>query len=378
MKITHIIPALTKGGAERVLIDLANEAAAAGHDVTVVLGAPVAPELGQAMLRPDVRIRFISQSFSKLARYGRLPVWLAGNWRWLREQDVVHCHLTLAAILGTGIGWLRRLSGSSRPVVVETFHGVGMPIKWRQLALTTALARGRDGFALMAQDSHWSRFAERNPALPIAIIPNGVAISGSVPDTAAVAAYRQQIGVPESARWIVGTIGRILPERNPLATVAAFAEAARLLGDDVHFLMGGSGSMLEEVRAAGDAAGLGARLHLPGLVVEPRFALALMDVYVSMNVGPITGIAGLEAAAAGVPVIAVQALADYRRAPGDWIWSDPDPTQVGAEAARLLRDGADRAATGQRQKAHVLAHHSAAHMMHAYEDLYARARAVID
>ena len=241
MKITHVIPALTKGGAERVLVDLANAAAAAGHEVTVVIGSPAEPGLGQAMLRPDVDIRFISMSPSRIGRYCRLPAWLAGNWRWLREQDVVHCHLTFAAVLGTLIQWRRRVSGGSRPAVVETFHGVGMPIKRQQILLSTMLARFRDGFALMAQDAHWSRFADRNPNLPVAIIPNGVAVSDTPADPADVAAYRKQVGIPESARWVVGTIGRILPERNPLATVAAFAEISRRLGGDVHFLMGGSG-----------------------------------------------------------------------------------------------------------------------------------------
>lgn len=377
MKITHIIPALTKGGAERVLIDLANATAAAGHEVTVVLGSPVTPELGQAMLRPDVGVRFISMSPSRIGRYRHLPGWMVRNWGWLRGQDVVHCHLTFAAILGTLIQWRRRVSGAAHPAVVETCHGVGMPLKWQQTALALFLARFRDGLALMAKDARWTRFAERNPNLPLAIIPNGVAVSDAPTDSAMVEAYRKQVWIPDSARWIVGTVGRILPERNPLATVAVFAEIARQLGGGVHFLMGGTGTMLEEVRAAGIETGIGDRLHLPGLVVDPRVAFALMDVYVSMNVGPITGIAGLEAAAAGVPVVAIQMLADYRHSLEDWIRSDPHPVKVGEEIVRLLLNDAERAAISQRQQAHVIARHSAAAMARAYEELYAQAEAAI-
>jgi len=374
MKITHVIPALTKGGAERVLIDLANEASAAGHAVTVVVAHPEDPALGEGMLRPEIMVRHMRGAPSRYRRYLRLPAWLLANWSWLREQDVVHCHLTFAAALGTQLRWLRRITGSKRPRIVETFHGVGMPIRRRQLMLSTFLASGRDGLALMARDAHWTRFAERNPALPLAIIPNGVAVDDAPVGAAERAAYREGLGIPADAP-LVGTIGRVQAERNPLAIVAAFAGIARQAGADVHFLMGGTGPMLDAVRAEGERLGIGDRLHLPGMVLSPRTAMAAMDVYVSVNVGPITGIAGLEAAAGGTPVVAVQALAEHRRGEADWIWSDPDPALVAQEAARLLADAGERTALSQRQRAHVLAHHSAGAMARAYETLYARAGA---
>lgn len=375
MKITHIIPALTKGGAERVLIDLANEAAARGHEVTVVAACPVDPTEGQAMLHKDVRLEFIATRRSRFRRYALLPGWVARHSHFLRGQDVVHCHLTLGALVGTAIRVLRRLHGGTKPRVVETFHGVGMPIKPWQLRLATALASQRDGFALMAEDAHWTRFAARHPALPLAIIPNGIAIDAAMPSDEDVATYRKEVGIPRDARAVVGTVGRMLAERKPLAIIEAFAEIARRCGDGVHFLMGGNGPMLAEVRAAGDEAGLGDRLHLPGLVIEPRIAMRLMDLYVSINVGPITGIAGLEAAATHVPLIALQTLPHHRLSDRDWIWSDARPKRVGEEAAQLLADPAARAAMAERQHAYVLSNHSAASMASAYEALYVRAGA---
>ena len=100
-----------------------------------------------------------------------------------------------------------------------------------------------------------------------------------------------------------------------------------------------------------------------------------MDIYVSMNVGPITGIAGLEAAAAGIAVISLQATADYKGGDADWIWSDPDPANVGAEAARLMQSPDERQTLGARQAAHVRAHLSADATLAAYFELYAKAGA---
>lgn len=94
-----------------------------------------------------------------------------------------------------------------------------------------------------------------------------------------------------------------------------------------------------------------------------------------MNVGPITGIAGLEAAAQGVPVIALQMLVDYEPSPADWIWSNQDPEKVATEALRLLNDKTARLELAQRQASHVVANHSVQAMANAYEQLYQHAGA---
>lgn len=375
MKITHLNPALTKGGAEKVLVDLANLAVSQGHDVSIVSARAVDTALLQDQVDPRVKLHFVTErQTGKGASYAAMLPWLARNWSWLREQDVVHCHLTYGALLGSAIRLRRSIAGSTKPRIVETFHGVGMPIRpWQRSLAALQAAACRDGYALMAEDDYWRDFADGHPFLPLAIIPNGIA-DPPKSSKAERLAYRREAGIPDGAP-VIGTVGRLRAERNPFATLAAFAEAARLLGPEVHFLIAGDGPMTEEVRAEGNRLGLGDRLHLPGLAVQPWVAAAVIDVYVSMNVGPITGIAGLEAAAAGVPVIAVQATADYGAGNSDWIWSDPDPLKVGAEAARLMEAPAERNALGKRQAEHVRGHHSAQAMLADYLKLYAQAGA---
>lgn len=373
MRIVHVIPALTKGGAEKVLVDLANEAQRRGHEVSVIAGYPADPRLIRDRLDAAIKLHIVSTNeSSKLVAYGGLPRWLWQRRAWLDRIDVVHCHLTYAAIFGTLLKLQRAMQGKRSPAIVETFHGVGMPIRKRQRWLAATLARGRDGFALMAEDPFWQNFLARHAVMPSAVIPNGLAIDRNV-SAAAAREWRAAQGIPVEAP-VIGTIGRIRAERNPLATVAAFAVAAQAF-PQARFVMGGDGPMTAAVRAEGERLGLGERLHLPGLVLEPLLALANIDLYVSMNVGTITGIAGLEAAAAGVPLIALQARADYRAGAGDWIWSDCDPAKVGTELIRLLQAPAELAAMTQRQRAHVAVHFSVTAMQDAYETLYARAMA---
>ena len=53
------------------------------------------------------------------------------------------------------------------------------------------------------------------------------------------------------------------------------------------------------------------QVHFPGQVIEPRLPLAVMDLYISMNVGAVTGLAGMEAALSEVPVLAIQWIPEY-------------------------------------------------------------------
>ena len=375
MKITHLNPALTKGGAEKVLVDLSNLALRQGHEVSIVSAIAVDPVLLQDQIDPRVKLHFVRPiGGDKNAAYRGMLPWLERNWHWLATQDVVHCHMTYGALLGTAIRIRRAMARSAKPRIVETFHGVGMPIRPWQRRLASMQAAWRDGYALMAEDRFWASFEQTHPRLPLAIIPNGIAVDQPQSSDAERMAYRHDAGIPDGAA-VIGTVGRLRAERNPLATVAAFAEAARLSGPSTHFLIAGDGPMTDAVRSEADRLGLGDRLHLPGLAIKPWIAASVMDIYVSMNVGPITGIAGLEAAAAGIPVIALQATSDYADGNCDWIWSDPDPVRVGAEATRLMQSPAERQNLGAKQAAHVRAHHSADAMLEAYFKLYAKAGA---
>lgn len=373
MKIVHILPPLTKGGAERVVVNLANEAAAAGDEVTIVAAYPVDPELLLYAVDRGVEVRYAAAGpTSRLGPYLALLPWVVRNRHWLLQQDVVHCHLTFGAVAGTAIQMLRDLRGGGRPKVVETFHAVGMPLAMSKRLLSTVLARGRDGFVLMASDEHWARFRSKHPRLPMEVIPNGIAALPPAPTDAERLAYRRAAGIPDGCRQVVGTVGRLVPERMPEAFLPIFAAIAREAAPDVHFLMAGDGALVESTGALAERQGLAGRLHLPGLVRRPELAFANIDVYLSINVGPITGIAALEAAAFGLPVISIQSLPEHEPGPDDWIWSSTDPEAVAAESLRLLRSAAERAELSARQKAQVAARYTAEAMAAAYRRFYER------
>jgi glycosyltransferase involved in cell wall biosynthesis len=376
MRIIHVIPALTLGGAEQVVVDLANQGVLAGHDVTVAMATRAHDGIAER-LDPSVRQWVIPGNAGTLRRYLALPATVARAWPWLRTQDVLHCHLTFAQAFGAMALLVRAVSGGSSkgPRIVETYHAVGAPMAaWRR-TLTAIVAERLDGFALMADDPYWRAFCDRHPKLPIATIANGINVAADSAIGRGAHEDRQAFGLPANRR-LIGTVGRMVMERRPIEMLQALAAAA-LQYDDVDVVMGGGGAALSAVRAEGDRLGLGERLHLPGAVREPRRLMAQMDLYLSLNIGAATGIAGMEAAASQVGVVALQGTPGRERIANDWIWSDTDPMRVAVEIVRLLDDDDARAAIAAGQRTYVQDRHSAAAMFRGYLDLYRRAGAVI-
>jgi glycosyltransferase involved in cell wall biosynthesis len=376
MKIVHILPQLVKAGAERVVVDLANHAAAAGHEVSVIAGRKADETLLRDELSAGVEVRYLSErADARWEPYFRLLPWLLRNRGWIFSRDIVHCHLTFGSVFGSIIQAMRALRRGRRPAVVESYQAVASPVvkpfaRW----LHSRLAAGRDAFVIMADDGYWGDFLRNRPQLPSRIIPNGIAVPGWEPIAPeARAEYRRSIGIPESCRWVVLTLGRIVTDRQPWVFPPIFAEIAKILGPEVHFVYAGEGPLRPQVEALVAQHRLEGQVHITGLVREPRVPLSITDVYVTLNVGPVTGIAALEAVFFGLPVIAVQIFKGYEKGGADWIPSGTDPKALAAEIVGLLRSQEARDELAARQHAYAWDHLRVEAMAAAYGEVYAEA-----
>lgn len=369
MKVLHVIPALDKGGAQRVIIDLSNDAVERGHSVTILTAIPVPANLMADQLRPEVELRCIRRSSrSWRAAYLALVPWMLSNREWLLSRDVVHCHLTYGSVFAA---ILQRIRGRRpTPAVVETYHAVGMAISKRDRAVHAALLSGRDAVAFMAEDPGWSRYMAARRGRLFRLILNGVAPPAPVSEAAAERFRTERTRIPAKPHAVVGSVGRLLAERRPDLLLETFVRLSKLVDRDAHLLLAGEGPERGALEAQARRHGLEGRVHLPGLVVSPAEPLAVIDLYLTVNVGPVTGIAALEAAFAGLPVIAVQLQQGYKADPGDWIWSSTDPAEVAARAAELVVNLPRRRMLAREQQAYVRAHHGVETMARAYERMY--------
>lgn len=373
MKIVHILPALTKGGAEKVVVDLANATSLLGHDVTVLVGYSVDPTLLRNSLLNTVKFQSIyKRKFSKLFIYFLLIPWIFKNWRWISKFDVLHCHLTMGSIFGSIVYLIRYLFSSSKIIVVETNHSVGMPLKIVQSSLSRIQIKFRDGYIIMAENKEWLNILRQKRKLLTNFIPNGVAILPKFDDYVEKNLFKNQIGMEDESVKIIGNIGRLVVDRRPLILLEIFNEIRNKLSNtvDVHFLMGGEGPEKSKIEERVRAYGIEDKIYLPGLIYNPQVAMSTMHLYISVNVGNITGIAGIEAASQGVPVIALQMSQDYVPTPLDWIWSSKDTVTVAIKAIELLKNDSLRLKISEEQKRYVNENLSANIMAKNYEKFY--------
>lgn len=374
LSIVHVLPYLGKGGAERVVVDLANHAAARGDRVSIVAANRVDESLLRMELNPTIDVRYVTQTTSRREPYLKLLPWILRKRDWIFRQDVVHCHLTFGSIFGSCVQLLRHLAGRRRPAVLESYQAVAAPMPKLKRWLHARLAARRDGFAIMADDGYWGAFLVRHPRLPSAIIPNGIAPPrGRRSDVEERARYRRQIGLPEDCQSVVLTIGRVVAERRPWLFLPIFRKVADAMGPGVHFVFGGEGPAKNRLLKEASEHGLDGRVHVTGFVRDPAVPLSIADVYVTLNVGPVTGIAALEAVFFGLPVVAVQIFPGYDKGAEDWIPSGTDPCQLAAQVVELIRSPECRSALAARQRAYAEANLTVEAAAASYDSLYARA-----
>lgn len=374
LSIVHVIPALTKGGAERVTVDLANASVRDGHKVTVVAVWKVDEQVLRARLDPAVHVIYMIETpAGRLQRYVIGLAWVLRNRRWLVTQDVLHVHLTQSSVLGTLVYTLRNWARASKPAVVETYHSVGMKIPDRLRAFHAWNCRHRDALAVMALNPFWSNFIARNPRLLAVHIPNGVDAPVGKAAQDSVRAYLETVGVPNTATRIIGTVGQFRPSRQPRSIARILMGVLKCMPNDVHAIMCGSGPELDAVRALVAAEGLSERFTLPGAVNDPWLVMSAMSVYLTINVGPITGIAALEAAFCGVPVVALQVEPASKPVCEEWIWSSDDPEALSDRITTMLDASETLAQVAKDQQEHAIAEYSVYNMYMKYIALYREA-----
>lgn len=366
LKIFHMISELSPGGAEKVVLDLAGHQAAAGHRVTIL--SPTDMKAKQVRPTPaDVTMLFLSDTpQGRFVKYWAVWRFILQNKVLIDGQDVIHLHLTLAAVFGF---LYRVLAGHKGPVVVETNHSAGMPMNRYLRWVRRCMARRFDAISLVVEDEYW-RSLETSHGVLVRLVANGIdpAIYQSVP--------REPKAVGDAQ--VVGTVGMFRQDRTPWVFVEIFsqiASQAKATGQlTPRFLMVGDGPLLDDVRIQMIAAGLADTVTFHGVSSFPAKESATMDVFISLNVGPLTGMAAIEASFTGTPLVGYQMDSNYTANDNDWIWSSPDPNSLSAHVVQLLGDPKLYDKMKKQQLTHVSAHHTLDRVHEKYLDLYSKAK----
>ncbi|MET0534717.1 MAG: glycosyltransferase, partial [Steroidobacter sp.] len=102
--------------------------------------------------------------------------------------------------------------------------------------------------------------------------------------------------------FVVGTVGRLAPEKNQLPLIDAVAKL-RATQANIHLVLVGDGPMRATLERAASERGISNAVTFTGALTDVRAALKLFDVFVLPSFSETFSNAALEAMAMQVPVI---------------------------------------------------------------------------
>ncbi len=310
MKIIQLITRLIRGGAQRVALETAAFLAAEGHHSELWTGPESGPE---GSLLDEARARgLVVRVFPELTRSLSLtadPAALLALSRALRQArpDWVHTHSSKAGILGREAAARAQVAA-----IAHTVHGFGFTpetpgvLRSIYVALERREARRTRALVFVAEEDR--REAERlgiRAAGKAVLIPPGIDLEPWIDDRElleAGSARRRELGISDRT-LLLGLLGRLAPQKNPLAAIEILREVVAR-GLDARLLVVGDGALRDEARAAAERHSIGDRVNWAGLQTEPRSWLAAMDVLLLPSRWEGTPLTIMEAMASGRAIVA--------------------------------------------------------------------------
>lgn len=338
MKICHVITRMIVGGAQENTLLSCRGAQEAGHDVTLVTGPSPGPE-GELLKRvscPGLKIVECPWLVREIAPLSDLKAFLHLKKLFRTERyDVVHTHSSKAGIVGR---FAARAAGV--PLVVHTIHGLAFHRYekfWKNLLYIAceraAAPCGKRIYAVAQAMIDQSLAAGVGSPDQYKVVYSGMELDRFLhakPDPE----LRKKLGIPEDA-VVLATLARLFPLKGYEQFLPVAVKLAKEL-PQIHCLIIGNGTMMEEIREFIRKEGVESRFSFAGLVAPGEVGnyLALASVLVHFSLREGLPRAAVQALAAGKPVIAyaldgtpevvIPGKTGYLLKPGD---------RAGAEAA---------------------------------------------
>ena len=288
MKIVQFLPSLDIGGMERLAVDLALQQKVEGHEPSIYCASypgALAPEAQAAQIPVH--------SFGKTTGFSPRLIWnLACRLR-IDRPDVLHAHNALVLHYAIAAARLARV-----PVVVNTRHGGNMNwdphceriwrhgFRWADAVIFIS-EEGRNYY--VARDG----LSTRNTS----VIYNGIDVGKFTACPARPAA-----ALP---RFRVGCVGRLVPAKDHVTLIRAFALVSSILPEtQLHIL--GDGPCRNVISETAASLGIAHRVFLHGASFDVPAFLSTLDLFVLSSLDEGLPISLMEAMAAGLPVVSTR------------------------------------------------------------------------
>lgn len=363
MKILLLSTSMGMGGADSQLLSAAAELRARGHLVRIVSLTPLGP-MGLEARRQDLAtdslemVRGIPdpRGLVRLAR-------LVRAWR----PDVVHSHMVHANLMARALRLVAPV-----PALVSTIHNVyeGGRLRMAAYRVSNALV---DHMTIVSQAAY-DRFVADGivPERLLRVIPNGVDVDRfrRVPSSAREA-VRHSLGLRGEFVWLA--VGRYEVAKDYPTMLRAFARV-RERTSDARLIIVGRGSLQEQTARLSAGLGLGDSVRFAGIRGDVPEVMSAADAYVMSSTWEGMPMVLLEAAAAGLPIVATRVGGNDEvvlHEQTGFLVPSSDPDALGGAMLRMHGlPEPQRRAMGGRGREHIGTHYSLSRVAERWESLY--------
>lgn len=355
-RILQTVLTLHTGGLERIVIDLVNHSSRDFEhwvccieergDMSNALshrGIPVL-ELGK---RPGIRLEMIPR-IADIVRDNGI--------------DLLHTHNSAPAFYG---GLAGRLSGLP---VVHTKHGLNL---FGQHLLNRVSYWFTDTVVAVSESAGALARSEGVPFGRLRVVDNGVDVERFSFDPGVRAGGRVTLGLPGDA-FVIGSLGRLSPEKNHALLIEAFHDLARdPRAARAVLLLAGDGPSRAGLEQLAASLGVGDKVRFLGMVRTPETFYPMLDVFVMPSRSEGLPVALLEAMSCSLPVLVtrVGAMPGVAAESGIVVESGDRPGMA-TKLLDLMQRTEERTRLGVKGRERVVADYSVATMVATYESLY--------
>lgn len=254
----------------------------------------------------DAEIRALGASVYPMPTPSRGAAWRRAFARLLRERgpyDVVHVHrrhvrdpLLVARRAGVRVRAIH--SHNAAPLELRARSTLGRWTPRLHRLLSQHHATLRLACSERAAEAVYGEGWRRDPS--VHILPYGIDLAPFAEDVDP-AAVRAGLGLPADA-FVVGNVARLHAQKNHAFLLEVFAEVARR-EPAARLVLVGDGELRDAIRARIAELGLGDRCLLTGVRSDVPRLLRAFDVFAFPSRWEGLGLVGVEAQAAGVPLV---------------------------------------------------------------------------
>lgn len=360
MRIALVVTGLGMGGAEKQVVDLADEYSRLGHDVLLI---SLVDEVMLKPVRPEVLLHVAgmrASPFSFISTYLKMRRLLAAF-----RPDVVHSHMVHANIFMR----LIRL-GLAFPRLISSAHNTNEGGAFRMLAyrLTDSLA---DLVTNVSEDAV-AAFEQKKavPAGRMRVFNNGINPDIYRFDPAERHQARAELGIPTGA-CVLLAIGRLTDAKDYPNLLQAVGKVVHS-NPDLVVLVAGQGELHDALQQQSAALGLAERVTFLGVRRDIPRLLAAADIYVLSSAWEGMPLVILEAMASERVVVATDCGGVAEALGGTGLVVRPKDAAALASALRVALDmsEAERIRMGQLARQRVLQNYSLSAIAHKWLQLY--------